>query len=108
MAADGKVRGGMGTDLADYDGDGRLDLVVTNFEFEGHSLFRNLGEGVFADASYQSGIAVATLPFVGFGVAFLDYDNDTDRPGNRQRPRAGQHSLFLPSSRYEQRNLLRQ
>ena len=78
VASDGKVRGGMGTDLADYDGDGRLDLVVTNFEFEAHSLYRNLGEGLFADASYQSGIAVATLPFVGFGVAFLDYDNDTD------------------------------
>ena len=78
VAADGKVRGGMGTDLADFDGDGRLDLVVTNFEFEGHSLFRNLGDGLFADASYQSGVAVATLPFVGFGVVFLDYDNDSD------------------------------
>ncbi len=68
----------MGTDLADYDGDGRLDLVVTNFEFEGHNLFSNLGGGLFADASYESGIAVATLPFLGFGVVFLDADNDAD------------------------------
>ena len=78
VAADGKVRGGMGTELADYDGDGRLDLVVTNFEFEGLSLFRNLGDGLFADASYESALAVATLPFVGFGVVFLDADNDGD------------------------------
>ena len=107
VAADGRVRGGMGTDLADYDGDGRLDLVVTNFEFEGNNLFRNLGDGVFADASYQSGVAVATLPFVGFGVAFLDYDNDTDL----DLAIANGHvldntSLFRSSSRYEQRNLL--
>jgi hypothetical protein len=107
VAGDGKVRGGMGTDLADYDGDGRLDLVVTNFEFEGHNLFRNLGDGVFADASYQSGVAVATLPFVGFGVALLDYDNDTDL----DLAIANGHvldntSLVRASSRYEQRNLL--
>jgi tetratricopeptide (TPR) repeat protein len=104
---DGRVRGGMGTDLADYDGDGRLDLVVTNFEFEGNNLFRNLGAGVFADASYQSGVAVATLPFVGFGVAFLDYDNDTDL----DLAIANGHvldntSVFRSSSRYGQRNLL--
>jgi hypothetical protein len=107
VGADGRVRGGMGTDLADYDGDGRLDLVVTNFEFEGVSLFRNLGAGLFADASYQSGVAVTTLPFVGFGVAFLDYDNDTDL----DLAIANGHvldnaSLFRSSSRYEQRNLL--
>ncbi|HEY6507549.1 MAG TPA: CRTAC1 family protein, partial [Vicinamibacterales bacterium] len=107
VAADGKVRAGMGTDLADYDGDGRLDLVVTNFEFEGHNLFRNLGNGLFADVSYESGIAVATLPFLGFGVAFVDYDNDTDL----DLAIANGHvldntSVFRASSRYAQRNLL--
>ena len=44
---------------ADYDGDGRLDLVVTNLEFETHSLFRNLGGGLFADATLESGIGLA-------------------------------------------------
>ena len=78
VASDGRVRAGMGTDFGDYDGDGLLDLVVTNFESETHSLFRNLGGGLFADATFESGVGPATLPFLGFGVAFFDYDNDAD------------------------------
>jgi hypothetical protein len=76
VAADGKARAGMGTDAADYDGDGRLDLVVTNHEFETTSVFRNLGGRLFAYATGESGVAVATRPFVGFGAQFTDYDND--------------------------------
>jgi len=79
LAADAKPRAGMGTAFGDYDGDGRLDLVVTNHEFEMHSLFRNLGGGVFTDVTLESGLGPATLPYVGFGVAFLDYDNDGRR-----------------------------
>jgi hypothetical protein len=75
VARDGKARAGMGTEFADYDGDGRLDLVVTNHEFETHSLFRNDGGGIFTDATVESGLGPATLPFVGFGVAFFDFDN---------------------------------
>jgi hypothetical protein len=66
----------MGVDAGDYDGDGRDDLVVTNLDFETHSLFRNLGEGLFAYATGESGLGFATLPFVGFGVVFMDADND--------------------------------
>jgi hypothetical protein len=76
VARDGKARAGMGTEFADYDGDGRLDLVVTNHEFETHSLFHNEGKGLFSDATIASGIGPPTLPHVGFGVAFLDGDND--------------------------------
>jgi enediyne biosynthesis protein E4 len=75
VARDGKPRAGMGTEFADYNGDGRLDLVVTNHEFETHSLFRNDGGGVFTDTTVESGLGPATLPFVGFGVAFFDFDN---------------------------------
>jgi enediyne biosynthesis protein E4 len=78
VASDGKARAGMGTAFGDVDGDGRVDLVVTNHETEMHSLFRNLGGGVFADVTVPSGVGPATLPYVGFGVLFVDYDNDGD------------------------------
>jgi len=76
VASDGKARAGMGTDAADYDGDGKLDLVVTNLDFEMFSLFRGLGSRLFAYATPESGIGSVTLPFVGFGAVFFDVDND--------------------------------
>ncbi len=76
VASDGKARAGMGTDAADYDGDGQLDLVVANLDFEMHSLYRGLGRQLFAYATPESGIGPATLPYVGFGVVFFDADND--------------------------------
>jgi enediyne biosynthesis protein E4 len=78
VASDGVPRAGMGTDVGDFDGDGRLDIFVTNHEFEGHTLFHNLGGGLFEDATFKSGAGPATLPFVGFGTLFFDYDNDGD------------------------------
>jgi hypothetical protein len=107
VASDGRVRAGMGTDVGDYDGDGRFDFVVTNFESETHSLFRNLGGGLFADATFASGLGPATLPFLGFGVAFLDYDNDTDLDLTIANGHVLDNaSLFRSTSRYGQRNLL--
>ena len=76
VANDGRARAGMGTDFGDYDGDGRLDLFVTNHELETHTLFRNLGRGLFGDVTAASGLGVPTLPYVGFGTVFLDYDSD--------------------------------
>jgi hypothetical protein len=76
VAADGQPRAGMGIDAGDYDGDGRLDLVITNLDFQMHSLYRGLERGTYTWSTIDSGIGYATLPFVGFGVAFLDYDND--------------------------------
>src|SRR2546425_6456578 len=77
VGADGKAGAGMGIDTGDYDGDGRLDLVITNLDFEMHTLNRGLGRGLFGYTTTESGLGFPTLPFVGFGVAFLDFDNDT-------------------------------
>jgi hypothetical protein len=68
----------MGTDMGDFDGDGLFDIFVTNLIMETHTLYRNLGKGLFADVTFTSGVAQATLPYVGFGAAFVDYDNDMD------------------------------
>ena len=66
----------MGADLGDFDRDGRMDLVVTNFGLEGGGLYRNEGNGLFTDISSRSGIRKATFRYVGWGTGFLDYDND--------------------------------
>ena len=78
VASDGKARAGMGTAFGDFDGNGRLDLVVTNHESEMHSLFDNAGDVGFTDATATSGVGPATLRYVGFGVVFADHDNDGD------------------------------
>jgi hypothetical protein len=73
---DGKVFAGMGADFADYDNDGRPDLIVTDLSNERYRLFHHNGDGSFRDATGQSGIGGATLPFSGWSTRFVDYDND--------------------------------
>ncbi|MFQ5700374.1 MAG: CRTAC1 family protein, partial [Acidobacteriota bacterium] len=75
-SVDGEPQAGMGTFFGDYDGDGDLDLVVTNLDFEYNDLYRNEGDGIFSDASFSSGVGAVSLSYVGFGVQFFDYDND--------------------------------
>ncbi|HXG24054.1 MAG TPA: VCBS repeat-containing protein, partial [Chthonomonadales bacterium] len=72
----GGTQAGMGVDWGDYDRDGRMDLIVTTFQNEPRSLYRNIGHGLFVYASYTAGIGDATLARLGFGVTFVDYDND--------------------------------
>ena len=79
VASDSRPRAGMGTDFGDIDNDGLADVIVTNLSNETHNLFRSLGDGLFVDITYPSGVGEATIPFVGFGTAFLDYDNDGDQ-----------------------------
>jgi hypothetical protein len=74
----GRSEAGMGVDMADYDGDGLLDIVVTNFELETNGLYKNLGEGAFLDSRHVSRIAEPSLMFLAFGVAFADFDQDAD------------------------------
>jgi hypothetical protein len=77
VTAGGNAKAGMGTAFADFSGNGRPGLIVTNHETEMHSLFVNVDGRLFSDISVRSGIGPVTRPFVGFGVVFFDYDNDT-------------------------------
>lgn len=72
----GNARSGMGVDSADYDQDGRMDLFVANLDHEFYSLYRNNGNETFDDVSVATGIAQATKLLSGWGLKFLDYDND--------------------------------
>jgi hypothetical protein len=71
----GVALSGMGAAIGDYDGDGRLDILRTNFTDQATTLYHNDGEGGFHDASLQAGLGINTK-YVGFGVGFLDFDND--------------------------------
>jgi hypothetical protein len=74
--AEARAQAGMGVDAGDADGDGRMDLVLTAFALDRNTLYRNLGEATFEDASLQTGLATATFQRMGWGVAFLDADLD--------------------------------
>lgn len=74
--AQGNLQGGMGVDSADYDNDGRLDLIVTTYFAQQTSLYHNEGDGLFRVVSSLCGVGPPTMPYVNFGVAFVDFDND--------------------------------
>jgi len=73
---DGNTYAGMGVDFADYDNDGLPDLIVTDLGNQRYALYKNNGDGTFTYASFSSGLAPITQRVSGWGVRFLDYDND--------------------------------
>ena len=75
VSEDGGEQGGMGVAVGDYDNSGRLSVFKTNFAEEYNSLFHNDGDH-FTDVSFRSKTAASSIPFVGWGTAFFDYDND--------------------------------
>ena len=75
-SVDGVPRSGMGVDSADFDEDGLQDLFVANIDQETFSIYRNNGNKTFDDFSQKLGIANATRMLSGWGLGFLDYDND--------------------------------
>ena len=72
----GREQAGMGLAIGDYDNDGRVDFHITNFSDDSNVLYRNDGEGNFTDVTFQAGLGEPTIPFLGWGISFLDYDND--------------------------------
>ncbi|HKW16707.1 MAG TPA: CRTAC1 family protein [Terriglobales bacterium] len=72
----GKETASMGIAVGDYRNNGWLDLYDTVFSDDYNPLFKNEGDANFTDVSYRAGIAEVTIPFLGWGDGFLDYDND--------------------------------
>ncbi len=72
----GRARGGMGVDAEDIDGDGDLEIFVTNFSAETNALFKNDGDGIFTETTNKLGLGQVSIPMSGFGTRFLDYNND--------------------------------
>src|SRR5439155_40724 len=72
----GREQAHMGVAIGDYDNDGRDDIHVTNFAGDSNVLYHNEGHDLFSDVSYAAGIGRPSVPFLGWGTSFLDYDND--------------------------------
>jgi hypothetical protein len=72
----GTEQGSMGVTWGDFDLDGKLDLFISNFETEPNALYKNLGEKGFIDITLPSKIGQPSRPYVGWGTAFVDFDND--------------------------------
>jgi hypothetical protein len=75
-SSDGREQAGMGIDSADYDRDGWPDIVKTNFSDDANNLYHNDGSGTFTDLAGRANFGPISIPFLGFGVKFFDYDND--------------------------------
>ena len=72
----GGEQGSMGVTWGDFDLDGKLDLFISNFENEPNALYKNLGDKGFVDVTLASRIGQPSRPYVGWGTAFVDFDND--------------------------------
>ena len=73
---EGRSQAGMGVDFGDWDNDGDLDLFVTNFSDDVNTLYRNLGDGTFDDATAAAGLTGSVRPLLGWSTALFDADND--------------------------------
>ena len=72
----GREQAGMGLAVGDYDNDGRVDFHITNFSDDSNVLYHNDGDTNFTDVTFQAGLGEVSIPFLGWGTSFIDYDND--------------------------------
>jgi hypothetical protein len=93
--------------VGDYDADGLMDFYVTNFSDDTNTLYHNDGRGNFTDMTFQRGHGEPTLPYLGWGTAFFDFDNDGDldlfAANGHVYPEVDKHDFGMS---YKQRNLL--
>ncbi len=76
LSEEGRAYSGMGANLGDFDNDGYLDIVITNFQDQTNSLYHNTQSGFFTEVSFVRGIGEKSLPYLAWGVDFIDVNND--------------------------------
>ena len=76
LSTEGRPYSGMGTNFGDFDNDGDLDIVVTNFQDQTNSLYQNEQHAFFNEVSFSTGIGEKSLPYLAWGVDFVDLNND--------------------------------
>jgi len=106
-SADGREQAGMGIDSADYDNDGWPDIAKANFSDDTNNLFHNDHTGEFTDLAGPAAFGPISIPFLGFGMKFLDVDNDAWKDifvaNGHVNPQVDQHSFGVT---YAERPLL--
>jgi enediyne biosynthesis protein E4 len=104
---DGRAQAYMGMAVGDYNRDGRVDFFFTTFSNDNYTLYRNNGNLDFSDVTLSAGLGSITIPFLGWGSEFLDYDNDgwldLLAANGHVYPQVDTHSAFTS---YRQRTLL--
>ncbi len=76
LSEEGRAYSGMGANLGDFDNDGYLDIVITNFQDQTNSLYHNAQSRFFNEVSFAKGIGERSLPYLAWGVGFVDFNND--------------------------------
>jgi hypothetical protein len=76
LGESGRAQSGMGVTSGDYDGNGYIDIFVTNFAADTNTLYRNLGNMLFVDSTVAAGLGEISLPYLGWGTSMADLNND--------------------------------
>jgi hypothetical protein len=103
---EGQEQASMGVDAGDFDGDGRLDLFVTNFEGDYSTLYRNDGDLAFSDVTIPAGLERITWADLGWSTRFFDYDHDGDEDLFSANGHVYPQANKVPGISYEQENEL--